>query len=96
MNKNIILFLVFAVALILLDGDNFAQCPMCKAGVESNAEEGATHLPAALNTGIMYLFVLPYLLIGGVAFFWYRAYKRSKHHRAVGKEDSGKIDRSQI
>lgn len=62
-----------------------AQCPMCKAAVESNTgygEEGSW-LASMLNTGILYLFALPYLALMGVGFLWYRGYKRRQREEAA-------------
>ena len=56
--------------------DAWAQCPMCKAGVESNARTSDSPLAATLNNGILFLLALPFLgilIIGGV---WY--YKKRK------------------
>lgn len=78
MKKYIFIIALTVVLLLIADADLIAQCPMCKAGVESNAKEGAKNLPGALNFGILYLFALPYLMIGGVAFIWYRSYRRRK------------------
>lgn len=50
-----------------------AQCAMCKAVVESgNASEAE-----GLNTGILYLMIFPYILIGALLYFIFR-YKRKK------------------
>jgi len=49
-----------------------AQCAMCRATVENNVSYGETDLASGLNFGILYLFVAPYLLIGAIAFFWYK------------------------
>ncbi len=48
-----------------------AQCPMCRMSAESNLENGGTQ-GAGLNTGILYLLALPYVLIGGIAYVWHR------------------------
>ena len=45
-----------------------AQCAMCKAVVESGNPEQAE----GLNSGILYLMVFPYILIGAVFFFLIR------------------------
>ena len=51
-----------------------AQCAMCRAVVESgNAEEAE-----GLNTGIMYLMVFPYLLVGALFFIIIRYRKKLK------------------
>jgi hypothetical protein len=46
-----------------------AQCAMCRAVLES--EEGQS-TAKGINTGIIYLMVIPYLLIGGLAVFIYK------------------------
>jgi len=48
-----------------------AQCPMCKMAAESNLNEGGT-AGQGLNKGILMLFSMPYLMVGGVAFVWYK------------------------
>lgn len=56
----------------------FAQCAMCRAAVETNANNGTdTGLASALNAGILYLFVAPYLAIMVIGFLWY---KKSKNN----------------
>jgi hypothetical protein len=54
----------------------FAQCAMCRAGVESNVSDGDTSIGAGLNMGIIYLFIAPYLLVMVIGYFWYRSAKR--------------------
>lgn len=46
-----------------------AQCAMCRAVLES--EEGQS-TAQGINNGIVYLMVIPYVLIGGLAYFIYR------------------------
>ena len=46
-----------------------AQCAMCRAVLES--EEGQT-AAKGVNDGIVYLMAIPYILIGGLAYFIYR------------------------
>ena len=55
-----------------------AQCPMCKAAVETG-NGGESKTVSGLNTGIIYLFVLPYgslTLLGIVIYLAYRKRKR--------------------
>lgn len=52
-----------------------AQCAMCRATVENNVSNGDVGLASNLNLGILYLFVTPYLVIGVIAFFWYKKSK---------------------
>ena len=44
---------------------------MCRASVENNISEGSVGLAAGLNTGILYLFVTPYLMVALIGFLWY-------------------------
>ncbi len=52
-----------------------AQCAMCRAAVES---EGSSVKAEALNDGIVYLMVVPYLLIAVVGYFVYKMYSKKK------------------
>lgn len=67
-------FLVFILMVVLLtvspDPGAFAQCSMCRAVAESAQDEN--NIAAGLNTGILYLLAIPYLLIGGLAVFFFR------------------------
>lgn len=54
-----------------------AQCAMCKAVAETDANQGGT-AAAGLNEGILYLMVFPYLILGAVAYAIYRHKKQAK------------------
>ncbi len=60
-----------------------SQCPMCKMSAESNLKEGGT-AGKGLNQGILYMFAAPYLMVGGLAFLWYRHNKKNKENRIEG------------
>jgi hypothetical protein len=77
--RKIIVLLVF-VCLLAVVNQADAQCPMCKTAVESSQKSGGS-AGLGLNDGILYLLAMPYVLVGGVAFFWYRNYRR----KAVAK-----------
>ena len=47
---------------------------MCRAVLESEADGGAAE---AINDGIVYLMIWPYILIGGVGFVIYRMIKKA-------------------
>lgn len=49
------------------------QCAMCRAVLESEGDPGAAE---AINDGIMYLMVIPYVLIGGLGYFIYRGFRK--------------------
>ena len=46
-----------------------AQCPMCKMSAESNMQNGGM-AGRGLNTGILYLLALPYLIAGTMIFLF--------------------------
>jgi len=48
-----------------------AQCPMCRMSAESNLKNGGT-AGAGLNRGILYMLALPYVIVGSVAYVWWR------------------------
>ncbi len=70
--KKLIL-LILLVALFPLTGE--AQCAMCKAIAETNQASGSS-VADGLNSGIMYLMVFPYLLMGAVGYAIYRHKKQ--------------------
>ncbi|THH41745.1 hypothetical protein [Neolewinella litorea] len=75
MKKLLPLCLVFV--LLLIGGDLLAQCPMCRATAESNLANGGTE-GQGLNQGILYLLGMPYVLVGTIAFIWWRNRKREQ------------------
>ncbi|WP_415034373.1 hypothetical protein [Flavobacterium sp.] len=54
---------------------SYGQCAMCRAAIES---EGNTTKAEAVNDGIVYLMVIPYLLVGVIGFAIYRMRKKAK------------------
>ena len=52
-----------------------AQCAMCRAVLET--EEG-TQKAEAVNDGIIYLMIFPYLLVGILGIVIYRVYNKKK------------------
>ncbi|WP_395052838.1 hypothetical protein [Flavobacterium sp.] len=52
-----------------------AQCAMCRASLES---EGNATKVEAVNDGIVYLMVIPYVLVGIVGYLIFRMYNKKK------------------
>ncbi len=73
-------FLLIFLLLMLLPGFAEAQCAMCRAVLESDADQSAAK---GINDGILYLMVFPYLLIGGVGYFIYRSRRKAKREEQV-------------
>ena len=63
----------FLLALSLLSSLSAnAQCAMCRAALTS---EGNATKAAAVNDGIVYLMVIPYILVAGIGYAVYRMKK---------------------
>ena len=66
--KKIFFFIVLFFPFITIN----AQCAMCKAVVEN----GNSDMAEALNLGIIYLMIFPYLILIAAAFLFYRNRKK--------------------
>jgi hypothetical protein len=62
-------FLILLLITLLFPAVSEAQCAMCRAVVESEAD-GKT--AEGINNGIVYLMAVPYILVAGLFFFIYR------------------------
>ena len=74
--KRSLIIVLLTVVFVLLGTEIIGQCPMCRIAAESNLENGGT-AGKGLNTGILYMLTLPYLLVAVIAFLWYRNRKTS-------------------
>ena len=82
--RFLVKIVVAFIPLLFVSYAAMAQCAMCRATVENNVSNGDTSIGAGLNFGILYLFVMPYLVIGVVGFLWYRKSKvdaKKQQHR---------------
>lgn len=70
--------IVIVGLVVFFQHDLAAQCAMCRASLENNVSNGDIGYAARLNIGIMYLFVLPYLLIFTIGILWYRRSRKNK------------------
>jgi len=68
-------FYILAAVLLFAALPIKAQCAMCRAVLESSENVSAAE---GINNGIVYLMLFPYLFIGGVGYFIYRMYRKSK------------------
>ncbi len=69
---KVIVYILFSIFCSLSTN---AQCAMCRASLES---EGNNAKVIAVNDGIIYLMVIPYLLVGVVGIVVYRMYSKKK------------------
>ncbi|TDE12354.1 hypothetical protein [Dyadobacter psychrotolerans] len=75
--------IIFGMLLmfILTSADTYAQCAMCRGSVESSMGNGRNNVGVGLNTGIVYLFVMPYLIVAVIGYLWYRNSKKNQQER---------------
>jgi len=73
MFRKIIISLLFLAFFISMSA--YSQCAMCKAVVENGNETMAE----GINSGITYLMIFPYILVGTLVFFIYRYRKGLKN-----------------
>ncbi len=71
MKKQFLTLLLLLFLSIIVTDEVLAQCPMCRATAETNLANGGSE-GAGLNSGILYLLGMPYVLIGTVAFLWWK------------------------
>lgn len=71
-------YFLLSIFFLCFQMTSWAQCAMCRASVENNVSNGETSIGAGLNSGILYLFVMPYLLAAVIGILWYRAAKKRK------------------
>jgi len=65
---------VFTILFLLFVQIVSSQCAMCKAVVES----GSISQAEGLNSGILYLMVFPYLLVGALFYFIIKSRRKNK------------------
>lgn len=69
---KIVLISFWLLALLNHSQPVSAQCAMCKAVAKSNIDSRKNEVGKGINSGVFYLLVTPYLLVGGLAFYIYK------------------------
>lgn len=73
-----VVFVLFSVPQLM------AQCAMCRAAVGSNLGEGGNaSVGASLNTGIIYLLLIPYMAVFLGIYFFRRSAKNRLREQGV-------------
>lgn len=77
------LLLFFLIGFISI-GTAAAQCAMCRSTLENNFSNGDPGIGAGINTGILYLLVLPYLAVMVLGYFWFKSSRNAKQELSNG------------
>ena len=73
--KKLLLILLLSTAAMV---DASAQCAMCRSTLENNFSNGDPGIAAGINTGILYLLALPYLIAMVIGYLWYKSTKNGE------------------
>jgi hypothetical protein len=75
MMKRAFFILLLVISTFSLSTTTYAQCAMCTISAEQGVKNGNTQ-SKGLNTGVLYLMAIPYLLIGGLGALWYFKFRK--------------------
>ncbi|MCX7744729.1 MAG: hypothetical protein N2167_09230 [Flavobacteriales bacterium] len=82
--KKILLNALLLLAAFAIFEDAMAQCAMCNETART-ATEGKNENAIALNNGILYLMVLPYIMLAIIGFLWWK-YGRKKKNQNIASQ----------
>ena len=68
MKKIVIIILISFQLLLLTNNTAFAQCALCTKTAQQLGEKPAE----GLNSGILYLMIMPFALVGFIGFRWWK------------------------
>lgn len=83
--KRIVLILFILISIVTVAPKVQAQCSMCTINAEQGVKNGNTQA-LGLNTGVIYLLSIPYLLALVIGIIWYKKY-RKKNIQVVAKNN---------
>jgi hypothetical protein len=75
MKRFIPIALILLILLISFDASQ-AQCAMCTGTVETAHGSGTSSVAEGINKGVLYIFMMPYLILGTIGYFWWRGRKK--------------------
>lgn len=64
-----------AILFFVFSFNSFAQCAMCRAAL--NGKDNKVQAEA-INDGIVYLMIIPYVLVGALGYYIYRMKKKKQ------------------
>jgi hypothetical protein len=68
---------------------SFGQCAMCRTQLENNVSNGNAGIAAGINTGILYLLSMPYLIVIVLGYFWYKTSRKNASTQIPGSVTPG-------
>jgi len=78
MKKALFIFILFiSVFAGAASNTASAQCAMCTINAEQGVKNGNTQAKG-INSGVIYLMVIPYLLIAGLGVLWYKKFRSQR------------------
>lgn len=78
MKKALVIFILFiSVFAGTASNTASAQCAMCTINAEQGVKNGNTQAKG-INSGVIYLMVIPYILIAGLGVLWYKRYRTQR------------------
>jgi uncharacterized membrane protein len=66
---------LIGIFVFLLGISSNAQCAMCRASLQGDENMAKAE---AVNDGIVYLMIIPYVLIGAIGYYIFRMYKKKE------------------
>ena len=78
-----------AVMLLVSTIPSSAQCAMCRSQLENNVSNGEPGIAAGINTGILYLLSMPYLIAIVLGYFWYKSSRKNASTQLPGRVTTG-------
>ncbi|UKT63117.1 hypothetical protein [Pedobacter mucosus] len=84
--KRKVFLIIFLLGIIfaIVPSAN-AQCAMCSINAEQGVKNGNT-ISAGLNTGVLYLLAVPYLMAIVVGVVWYKKFRKKNVHINMKQE----------
>ncbi|MNJ91579.1 hypothetical protein D3C87_92310 [compost metagenome] len=75
MKRIAFVFVFIVLSAIAVSNTANAQCAMCSVNAEQSVKNGNTQ-GNGLNTGILYLLAIPYVLLTGIGVLWYVKFRK--------------------
>lgn len=77
--KKLVGIVLFFFIVLLSTQKSVAQCSMCTINAEQGMKNGNTQTKG-INTGVLYLLAIPYLLVCSIGGVWYVKYRKKNNN----------------